>query len=431
MKGAPADSARAGRSTAARAGDARDESETPVVVPGVWWVPTPVQDPAMPKQAAADASVPDAGTVSNAGQSSAQSDSVTASDVSAVLQQANVAPALTGASAVSERRAGQKGGDAGEVPTSEPTQASVAPVSEDDGNAKTFTAPSIEGASAPATHHQKVAAQAGAHAIAREPLRRFLQDLINARMTEPEAPGASRQSAAAAESAPPQNEAAAPALTSPRPAQNGERFTAHDTAPQAVAVKSAAAPEDGAFQPSQDHAREQRSGGDGAVRTAASVAHGPTVPVSTLFHAALAAVEADVPPPSAPVIPNEEAVAESIVQSMRMQYREGVGTAVLQLDPGFLGGLKISLHVADGQVNATLHAENPNVRAWLESNEAALRQGLAEQGLNLERLVVASDEPQGQWTPPDDRRRRPERDAPPARKRAARDEDASTFEVMV
>jgi flagellar hook-length control protein FliK len=156
------------------------------------------------------------------------------------------------------------------------------------------------------------------------------------------------------------------------------------------------------------------------------------MPVSTLFHGALAAVDAaDVPPPSAPSIPNEEAVAQSIVQSMRMQYRDGVGTATLQLDPGFLGGLRISIHVADGQVTATLHAENADVRAWLESNQATLRHGLAEQGLNLERLVIASDESQGQWTPPDDRRRRQDREAAPARRRSAPAEDASTFEVMV
>src|SRR5262249_38509338 len=71
-------------------------------------------------------------------------------------------------------------------------------------------------------------------------------------------------------------------------------------------------------------------------------------------------------PPSVPTLalPNEEGVMSSIVQSMRLQMHDGVGTAVVHLEPEYLGAVSISLRVENGVVTASLHAENPQVRAW-------------------------------------------------------------------
>jgi flagellar hook-length control protein FliK len=129
-----------------------------------------------------------------------------------------------------------------------------------------------------------------------------------------------------------------------------------------------------------------------------------------------------------PSLPNAPAVMSSIVQTMRLQYRDGVGTAVINLDPGFLGGVAISLHVANGAVTATLQADNPQVRAWLEANEPMLRQGLEAQGLTLDRLVVAKEQARD-WNTPDEQRRQPQQqqEEKPRPRRA----ETATFEVIV
>jgi flagellar hook-length control protein FliK len=120
---------------------------------------------------------------------------------------------------------------------------------------------------------------------------------------------------------------------------------------------------------------------------------------------------------------------DSIVQSMRMQYRDGIGTAVITLDPEFLGGVAISIHVANGAVTATLQADNPQVRAWLEANEPMLRQGLETQGLTLDRLVVAKEAPRDEAPSADDHRRQQQPE--PEEKPRPRRHETATFEVIV
>lgn len=134
---------------------------------------------------------------------------------------------------------------------------------------------------------------------------------------------------------------------------------------------------------------------------------------------------------SAPAsIPNEAGVASSIVQSMRLQWQAGVGTAVVQLDPEYLGGVTVTLKVDNGAVTATLHADDPHVRSWLEGNESLLRQGLADQGLSLDRLIVA-DPRETQEDQPSGERRQPQSDTPPQKKLSRRQTGESTFEVVV
>jgi flagellar hook-length control protein FliK len=117
----------------------------------------------------------------------------------------------------------------------------------------------------------------------------------------------------------------------------------------------------------------------------------------------------------------------SIVQSMRLQMRDGVGTAVVHLEPDYLGAVSISLRVENGVVTASLHAENPQVRAWMETNAPLLRESLAGQGLSLDRLLVtderiADDQSQG--------RRQGQEQEQQAQQRPRRN-GAATFEVVV
>jgi flagellar hook-length control protein FliK len=124
-------------------------------------------------------------------------------------------------------------------------------------------------------------------------------------------------------------------------------------------------------------------------------------------------------------IPNESAAAHSIVQTLRMQATRGGGTAVITLAPKYLGSVTVSLRVTDGGVTATLHAENSSVRAWIESNVPLLKDGLAEQGLRLEKIVVSeTPEPYPQA---EHHGRDPEQRAPaPARRPRAEKNGPST-----
>ena len=102
---------------------------------------------------------------------------------------------------------------------------------------------------------------------------------------------------------------------------------------------------------------------------------------------AVSAIRADAAPVS---IPERDLVAQ-LVQSMRMQFRDGIGEAVVKLKPEHLGSVQISLRIENGAVKATVQAEMPAVRQWLESQQDTLKNSLADQGLRLERFGVEPD----------------------------------------
>jgi flagellar hook-length control protein FliK len=131
--------------------------------------------------------------------------------------------------------------------------------------------------------------------------------------------------------------------------------------------------------------------------------------------------------PSVVPVPDGEGVVSSIVQTLRLQMRDGVGTAVVQLEPEYLGAVSISLRVENGVVTATMHAENSAVRGWMEANAPLLRESLASQGLTLDRLIVTDDRIAEN---PSSNREQHEQDQP-ARQRPRRDDAATTFEVVV
>lgn len=125
-------------------------------------------------------------------------------------------------------------------------------------------------------------------------------------------------------------------------------------------------------------------------------------PMPVAMPAALFAPLQSVPPPTAIGATAGTSVLETdrgqnlesqIVQAMRVQASANGGDARIRLQPNYLGELTISLKVENGNVVAHLAAATPEVRQWIESNEATLRQGLALHDLKLERLVVTEDEP--------------------------------------
>ena len=126
-------------------------------------------------------------------------------------------------------------------------------------------------------------------------------------------------------------------------------------------------------------------------------------------------------------VPEEQDVVSSIVQSMRLQLRDGVGTAVVHLEPDYLGAVSISLRVENGVVTASLHAENPQVRGWMEANASLLRESLSGQGLSLDRLLITDERIADERS---SGRRQQQEQEQHARQRPRRDE-STTFEVVV
>jgi flagellar hook-length control protein FliK len=125
-----------------------------------------------------------------------------------------------------------------------------------------------------------------------------------------------------------------------------------------------------------------------------------------------------------------ESVHAQIVKSIRLQWTSGLGEARVILKPGYLGEVTASVKVEQGVVTATLLADTPDVRRWMESHTATLRDALVEHGLKLDRLTVGEPERQ---TAQGDRqpkpRQQPEPQAPRQRARRERSDTDTPFEV--
>jgi flagellar hook-length control protein FliK len=123
-------------------------------------------------------------------------------------------------------------------------------------------------------------------------------------------------------------------------------------------------------------------------------------------------VPAPAPVPSLPAAVGEQ-VLNQVVSSLRMQWKDGIGEAKLQLRPDALGTVSVSLRVEAGAVTAVVRAESAQVQEWVVQNQETLRQQMEAAGLHLGELVVTPDD-QGQspqHAPQEQRRRRPARQA--------------------
>jgi Flagellar hook-length control protein FliK len=148
---------------------------------------------------------------------------------------------------------------------------------------------------------------------------------------------------------------------------------------------------------------------------------------------------APLPPPSTgfpvPVVgPRGLAVTDAegsldtqIVQALKMVWQGDGGEARIRLRPEHLGDLTIALRVEGGAVSAHLVASAPEVRQWIEANEAVLRQSLQQHHLELERLVVTDGDAHADTTPHREHSGEP-RERP---KRQSGHRGQPTFEVVV
>jgi flagellar hook-length control protein FliK len=109
---------------------------------------------------------------------------------------------------------------------------------------------------------------------------------------------------------------------------------------------------------------------------------------------------------------------------MRVISRPGAWEANVRLKPEHLGEVNIAVRVERNSVSAVVNAEAAGVRQWLESQEQAVRNGMAEHGLQLERFVVQRD---GQRRDPQ------QHEQPESRRQSTRRQAATTerFEIVV
>jgi len=119
-----------------------------------------------------------------------------------------------------------------------------------------------------------------------------------------------------------------------------------------------------------------------------------------------------------------------LVHGIRVQADSGGGAAQLRLNPTFLGGVTVGVQVDGTNVVASLHASNAEVREWMQRNEQVLRQSLADQGLNLQRLVIVDEDAPnaGREDGGSDTRQQQEQQQP---RRPRRLENDSTFEIVL
>lgn len=118
-----------------------------------------------------------------------------------------------------------------------------------------------------------------------------------------------------------------------------------------------------------------------------------------------------------------------LIDAIRLQARSGVQEARIRLRPEVLGEVAIAISVAGGAVSATIEADSPAVRHWVERHEGLLRERLADQGLQLAQFEVKSDDRQRDG----ERQRRDQREAARAvaMNRAQREAAAQRFAAML
>lgn len=130
--------------------------------------------------------------------------------------------------------------------------------------------------------------------------------------------------------------------------------------------------------------------------------------------------------PSSRVLDSE--LPSQIVQAIRLRADNGNGQVHMRLNPDYLGDVSVDVRMNGSSVVASVHASSAEVRDWLRANEMQLRQTLADQGLHLQELVVADEEPSERES---SGQRHQQPDEQPQERRARRPRETATFEVLL
>lgn len=161
----------------------------------------------------------------------------------------------------------------------------------------------------------------------------------------------------------------------------------------------------------------------------------PTAPIVTLTphvtQGLVGRASAPIATPSSEPADMPADLPQQIVQTIRLQWADGGGQARVLLKPEYLGELAVNIQVNRGNVVVQLDASAPAVREWIAGHEGALRQALLDQGLQLDRLVVAAD-PSRASSPDEESRQRSSDPGQPReqRRRERHSNEDATFEAF-
>jgi len=148
-----------------------------------------------------------------------------------------------------------------------------------------------------------------------------------------------------------------------------------------------------------------------------------TIPHATAPAPVVAPVAVAAP---APMTQADAENVHNLVHAMRVTAKAGGWEATVRLKPEHLGEVTIALRVEGKSVSAVVQAESASVRQWLTDQEGAVRSGLSEHGLQLDRFAVSRDgqrrEAEEQQQQPQQRRRGP---------RQAATGNEARFEIVV
>jgi flagellar hook-length control protein FliK len=81
-------------------------------------------------------------------------------------------------------------------------------------------------------------------------------------------------------------------------------------------------------------------------------------------------------------------ILNQISRQIKTYHRPGTNSIELQLEPEFLGKVKLNIKVEAGEVNAKILVDNFFVKEQLEQNIYSLKMNLMRQGLNMEHLEI-------------------------------------------
>lgn len=97
--------------------------------------------------------------------------------------------------------------------------------------------------------------------------------------------------------------------------------------------------------------------------------------------------------------PFETQVMEQVRMRFQAGARQGQSEMVVRMHPPELGEVRLNLTSDDGTLRAQLHAQSQQVFDILERHAPQLRQALADQGIDLDDLLVSSDGADGEGQP--------------------------------
>ncbi len=87
---------------------------------------------------------------------------------------------------------------------------------------------------------------------------------------------------------------------------------------------------------------------------------------------------------------------EKISQAMKLSAKRGISTATLQLSPGDLGKIKLTISVTGGTMNASIKTENADARNMLAANVGHLRDTLTAQGIKFGEFDISYESGESQ-----------------------------------